>query len=104
LKGGTKILLAVEPPEVLARLVPTQADRERGLAAAEKNCAAREVRVASRAGTSLVCPLGEFPAIAEYGFVDEPGRWDHWPSGFALTFPNDYKASGTIVIDRGDIL
>ena len=27
LASGTKILLAVEPPEVLARLVPTEADR-----------------------------------------------------------------------------
>ncbi len=42
--------------------------------------------------------------IAEYGFVDEPGRWDHWPSGFVLTFPNEGQASGQIVIDRGDIL
>jgi len=29
LATGTKILLAVEPPEVLARLVPTEADRTR---------------------------------------------------------------------------
>ena len=29
LQSGTKILLAVEPPEVLARLVPTEADRTR---------------------------------------------------------------------------
>jgi len=42
--------------------------------------------------------------ISEYGFVDEPGRWDHWPSGFLFTFPNEGGASGTIVIDRGDIL
>ncbi|MFT4432567.1 2,5-dihydroxypyridine 5,6-dioxygenase [Caballeronia sp. 15715] len=104
LKSGTKILLAVEPPEVLVRLMPTLADRERVLAAANKIGAAREMHVSSPAGTALLCPMGEFPAIAEYGFVDEPGRWDHWPSGFALTFPNDGAASGTIVIDRGDIL
>jgi 2,5-dihydroxypyridine 5,6-dioxygenase len=104
LKTGTKILLAVEPPEVLARLVPTEADRTRVRAAARRVEGAREMRVASKAGTELVCPLGEFPAISEYGFVDEPGRWDHWPSGFVLTFPNEGKASGQIVIDRGDIL
>ena len=57
------------------------------------------MRVTSKAGTELVCPLGEFPAISEYGFVDEPGRWDHWPSGFVLTFPNESQASGQIVID-----
>ena len=89
LASGTKILLAVEPPEVLARLVPTEADRARVKAAAARIGAAREMSVVSEAGTDLRCPLGEFPAISEYGFVDEPGRWDHWPSGFVLTWPNE---------------
>ncbi|CAM3362558.1 2,5-dihydroxypyridine 5,6-dioxygenase [Bordetella sputigena] len=104
LQSGTRILLAVEPPEVLARLVPTARDKARVTAAAARIRAAREMRVTSPAGTSLRCPLGDFPAISEYGFVDEPGRWDHWPSGFVLTWPNEGGASGTIVIDRGDIL
>ncbi|BDB26627.1 2,5-dihydroxypyridine 5,6-dioxygenase [Cupriavidus sp. P-10] len=104
LQGGTKILLAVEPPEVLARMVPCEADRERVKAASQRLASAREMHVVSPAGTDLRCPLGEFPAISEYGFVDEPGRWDHWPSGFALTWPNEGAASGTIVLDKGDIL
>lgn len=104
LSTGTKILLAVEPPEVLCRMVPTEADRERVIRASERIGKAREMRVSSAAGTDLRCPLGEFPAIAEYGFVDQPGRWDHWPSGFALTFANEGQASGRIVLDRGDIL
>ncbi|MGN8005984.1 2,5-dihydroxypyridine 5,6-dioxygenase [Acidovorax sp. 22279] len=104
LSTGTKILLAVEPPEVLCRMVPSEADRLRVLHAGERISKAREMHVVSAAGTDLRCPLGQFPAITEYGFVDEPGRWDHWPSGFALTFPNDGQASGRIVLDRGDIL
>ncbi|SDV46334.1 M29 family metallopeptidase [Chitinasiproducens palmae] len=104
LKTGTKILLVVEPPEVLTRLVPTLQDRERVLAAKARIAGARTMRIRSVAGTDFHCPLGEFAPIAEYGFVDEPGRWDHWPSGFALTFPDDGKARGRIVIDRGDIL
>ena len=104
LSGGTKILLAVEPPEVLARMVPNEADRERVKAATERLGRAKEMHVVSAAGTDLRCPLGGFPAISEYGFVDEPGRWDHWPSGFVLTWPNEGGASGTIVLDRGDIL
>ncbi|MFJ1299351.1 2,5-dihydroxypyridine 5,6-dioxygenase [Pseudomonadota bacterium AL_CKDN230030165-1A_HGKHYDSX7] len=104
LQTGTKILLAVEPPEVLARMIPTEADRERVKAAAARITAAREMHVTSPGGTDLRCPMGEFPAISEYGFVDEPGRWDHWPSGFALTWPNEGGARGTIVIDAGDIL
>ncbi|MBT2304131.1 2,5-dihydroxypyridine 5,6-dioxygenase [Variovorax paradoxus] len=104
LASGTKILLAVEPPEVLVRMLPTEADRIRVKAAAEKFARAKEMHVVSDAGTDLRCPLGQFPAISEYGFVDEPGRWDHWPSGFVLTFPDEGGASGRIVIDRGDIL
>ncbi|TDF64814.1 2,5-dihydroxypyridine 5,6-dioxygenase [Cupriavidus sp. L7L] len=104
LQGGTKILLAVEPPEVLARMVPCEADRERVKAASQRLASAQEMHVVSPAGTDLRCPLGEFPAISEYGFVDEPGRWDHWPSGFALTWPNEGAAHGTIVLDKGDIL
>jgi len=104
LKSGTKILLAVEPPEVLVRMIPTEADRERVRAASKLIRGAKEMRAVSDAGTDITFQLGEFPAISEYGFVDEPGRWDHWPSGFALTWPNERTANGIIVIDRGDIL
>lgn len=104
LAAGTKILLAVEPPEILARMVPTEADRTRVKAAAARISSAKEMHIVSVAGTDLRCKLGEFPAISEYGFVDEPGRWDHWPSGFALTWPDEGGTQGTIVIDQGDIL
>lgn len=104
LAGGTKILLAVEPPEILVRMVPSAADRARVTAAAERIRGARQMHVTSRGGTDLRCALGEFPAISEYGYVDEPGRWDHWPSGFVLTWPNERGTDGTIVLDRGDIL
>ncbi|SFC63350.1 2,5-dihydroxypyridine 5,6-dioxygenase [Polaromonas sp. OV174] len=104
LSTGTKILLAVEPPEVLVRLVPTEADRTRVKTAAARIDKSREMHITSAAGTDLRCKLGEFPVISEYGFVDEPGRWDHWPSGFALTFPDEGGSNGSIVIDKGDIL
>ncbi|HEY4072817.1 MAG TPA: 2,5-dihydroxypyridine 5,6-dioxygenase [Herbaspirillum sp.] len=104
LKAGTKILLAVEPPEILVRMVPTEADKIRVTAAQQRLQSAKQMHVVSDAGTDLRCPLGEFPAIAEYGFVDQPGRWDHWPSGFTLTWPDELGANGRIVIDRGDIL
>ncbi|WP_233233453.1 2,5-dihydroxypyridine 5,6-dioxygenase [Bordetella sp. LUAb4] len=104
LASGTKILLAVEPPEILVRALPSLRDRDRVKAAAARIAAAGMMHVTSEAGTDLHCPMGQFPAISEYGFVDEPGRWDHWPSGFALTFPDEGGARGTIVLDRGDIL
>lgn len=104
LESGTKILLAVEPPEVLVRAVPTEADRERVLAASKLLKAAKRMHVSSPAGTDVTFKLGEFPTITEYGFCEEPGRWDHWPSGFLFTFANEGGSDGTIVIDRGDIL
>ncbi|NYE26192.1 2,5-dihydroxypyridine 5,6-dioxygenase [Pigmentiphaga litoralis] len=104
LQGGGKILLAVEPPEILLRMVPTEADRQRVKASAALLEGAKSMRITSEAGTDLTCPLGEFPVVKEYGFVDEPGRWDHWPSGFALTWPNEGGTEGRIVVDKGDIL
>lgn len=104
LAGGTKMLLAIEPPEILARLVPTLEDRRRVLAAARKLESARHMHITSAAGTDLHLDLGDFPILKEYGFVDEPGRWDHWPSGFLATWGNELSARGRVVLDRGDIL
>lgn len=104
LESGTRILLAVEPPEVLVRLLPSLEDKATTSEAVALLKAAKEMRVTSKAGTDLRLPIGEFPAVQEYGFVDEPGRWDHWPSGFSFTFPNEGQASGRIVLDKGDIL
>ncbi|MCC3305126.1 2,5-dihydroxypyridine 5,6-dioxygenase [Sneathiella sp. HT1-7] len=104
LETGTKILLAVEPPEVLARMIPTIEDKSRVLKAKKVFEQARVMKVTSPAGTDLTCQLGEFPVIGEYGFVDEPGRWDHWPSGFLFSFPNEGGSEGRIIIDKGDIL
>ncbi|SNB72360.1 2,5-dihydroxypyridine 5,6-dioxygenase [Arboricoccus pini] len=104
LESGTRMLLAVEPPEVLARMVPTEADRSRVLAASAKLQKAKEMHVVSKGGTNVRFKLGQYPMLEEYGFVDKPGRWDHWPSGFLATWPVEGQSNGTIVIDKGDIL
>ncbi len=62
------------------------------------------MHITSAAGTDLRCALGEFPAICEYGFVDEPGRWDHWPSGFVLTWPDEAAAKAAWCWTAADIL
>lgn len=104
LKTGTRMLLAVEPPEVLARMLPTPADKDRVMAAAETLKAARSIHVTSEAGTDFRARLGQYPVVGEYGFADEPGRWDHWPSGFLFTWSDEGTAEGTLVIDVGDII
>lgn len=104
LKTGTRILLAVEPPEVLARMLPTLEDKARVDAAAERLKRARSISVTSKAGTNFRARLGQYPTVTEYGFADEPGRWDHWPSGFLFSWPDEGSAEGTLVLDVGDIL
>ncbi|MGO0684235.1 2,5-dihydroxypyridine 5,6-dioxygenase [Pseudomonas fulva] len=104
LKTGTRILLAVEPAEVLARMLPNEDDKRRVLAAETLLKQARSMHVRSKAGSNFHAPLGQYPAVTEYGYADEPGRWDHWPSGFLFTWPNEDSAEGTLVLDVGDII
>lgn len=104
LGGGTRVLLAVEPPEMLVRMVPTEADRARVKAASRILAGKKRMRVRSKAGMDLVADLGQYPILEEYGYVDQPGKWDHWPSGFLCTWPNEGTGRGRIVLDRGDIL
>lgn len=104
LESGTKILLAVEPPEILLRMLPRPEDRDMVNNAAAILTSADRMHVTSKAGTDVVFGIGDYPVTREYGFVDEPGRWDHWPSGFCATFANEGSSNGRVIIDVGDIL
>jgi 2,5-dihydroxypyridine 5,6-dioxygenase len=104
LAAGTRMLMVVEPPDVLARLKPEADDKRRVLAADARLRAARDMRVTSAAGTDLRMRLGRFGTLPEYGYADEPGHWDHWPSGFLSTWPNEDSAEGRVVVDVGDML
>ena len=102
--ADTRILYVTEPPEALARMMPSEDDKRRVYAAGRRIEAARTMRVESDAGTNFTCELGEYPVLYEYGYADDPGHWDHWPAGFVATWPNERSARGTIVVDRGDIV
>ena len=104
MKAGTRILYVTEPPDVLARMKPSESDKDRVCAAARAIEKAAEMRVASEAGTDLIVRLGEYPILREYGYSDEPGHWDHWPAGFIATWPDERTANGIVVLDRGDII
>lgn len=103
-EAGTRMLLAVEPFEVLKRLFPTQEIRERVEAGERRLAAASMLRFTNEAGTDVTYTLGERPILTEYGFTDEAGRWDHWPSGFLATVALPGGVGGRVVMDRGDIL
>ncbi|PWE55826.1 2,5-dihydroxypyridine 5,6-dioxygenase [Metarhizobium album] len=104
LKTGARMLLAVEPPEIMLRMLPKPEDKARVLAGAKKLGVAKKMTVTSKAGTDFECDLGQYPVLTQYGLADEPGRWDHWPSCFVATWPTEKTANGTIVIEEGDIL
>ena len=102
--SGTRILLAVEPVDVLTRLLPEPQLRERVEVAGELLSSAKSLRVQHANGTDLVYRLGCYPTITEWGYTDEPGRWDHWPSGFVFTGAYDDGVDGRIVLDPGTII
>lgn len=104
LKAGTRMLLVLEPPDVLARQLPTEELRRTVEAGAEQLKKARSLRVISDAGTELEMSIGEYPVITQYGFTDEAGRWDHWPSSFLYTWPNEGQTHGRVVLNEGDFI
>jgi 2,5-dihydroxypyridine 5,6-dioxygenase len=102
--AGTRILTAVEPPELLARMLPTKEIREKVEIASKMLSDAKTMRITSPHGTDVTYKLNKYPTVAEYACTDEPGRWDHWPSGFVFTGGDDDGVDGTIVVAPGDIL
>jgi 2,5-dihydroxypyridine 5,6-dioxygenase len=102
--AGTRILTCIEPVDLLARMFPTEELKRRTDAAFDALSAAETLRFTNRAGTDVTYRIG-FPAKAQYGYVDRPGQWDHWPSGgMVLTCGADDGIDGRVVVDRGDIL
>ncbi|WP_051580642.1 leucyl aminopeptidase [Pseudonocardia acaciae] len=103
-EAGTRVLSAVEPIELLARLFPTPEHRERVEAGAELLAKASTLRFTNPHGTDVTYRLGAYPTITEYGYTDQPGRWDHWPAAFVFTGGADDGVDGEIVLGPGDAL
>ncbi|MCW2951597.1 MAG: leucyl aminopeptidase [Conexibacter sp.] len=103
-EAGARMLLCVEPVDNLARLFPTADQRRRVETSEELLGKAKSLRITNGAGTDVVYQLGSLPVMTEYGYTDEPGRWDHWPAGFLFTGASDTGVDGKVVIDRGDII
>jgi 2,5-dihydroxypyridine 5,6-dioxygenase len=103
-RAKTRILTCIEPVDVLARLFPTPDLKRRTDAAVEAFAGARTLRFSNRAGTDVTYRIG-YPVKAQYGYVDQPGQWDHWPSGgMVLSCAEDDGIDGRVIVDCGDIL
>ena len=105
-RAGTRILMVLEPPEILARMFPRDTQRARVEAGGRRLAKAKKLRVTSEAGTDITYQLGQYSTkpIMQYGYTDEPGRWDHFPGAFVYTWPNEKQSSGVIVLKEGDII
>lgn len=104
LDAGTRTLMIEEPEDILARLFPTEVIRRRCEAGEGILKGALELRIASEAGTDLTLSMEGRPPVIQWGVSDQPGRWDHWPSGLVAVAPLETSAEGVLVIDRGDAL
>jgi 2,5-dihydroxypyridine 5,6-dioxygenase len=104
--NGKRMLFVAEPADVLERLMGNDELRRVVLAGGERLKKGSTLRVTSTAGTDLTADISgdSLPITHQWGYVDEPGRWDHWPSGFVACFPHDRTAQGTIVLQPGDSL
>ncbi|GEL22411.1 hypothetical protein PSU4_13650 [Pseudonocardia sulfidoxydans NBRC 16205] len=103
-EAGTRILTAIDPMSTLAKLFPTTELRERVELSQQYLAKARSLRFTNAFGTDVTYRLGAYPAMAEYGYTDTPGRWDNWGCGFAFTGAYDDGVDGTIVLAPGDIV
>ncbi|MGR8949205.1 MAG: leucyl aminopeptidase [Gammaproteobacteria bacterium] len=109
-QAGARMLMVVEPFEVLQRLRPSKQMRKRVEAAENRIHQARRLRFTNSIGTDVVYELEDLRGpppecvLTEYGYTDTPGRWDHWPSGFLATTGTPTGVEGTVVMDVGDIV
>lgn len=104
LATGTRILRVREPDDSLLRLLPQQEVRARTIKGGERLGAAERLRLTSEDGTDLAMSKGNRPVAIQYGMADQPGRWDHWPTGLITTTVIEESAEGSLVIGRASIV
>ncbi|MDX6512726.1 MAG: 2,5-dihydroxypyridine 5,6-dioxygenase [Gaiellaceae bacterium] len=103
LESGTRMLMVHDPVEVLERLFPEDEDKVRVQKHAKRMRKAKRIRLESDNGTDAWFDMDGQPVIEQWGWTDEPGRWDHWPGAFQYTSPTEGLGEGVIVLDPGDI-
>jgi 2,5-dihydroxypyridine 5,6-dioxygenase len=102
--AGTRVLMVLDHPDDLEMLQSNESIERAVKAAGRRLERAREVRYTSDAGTDLRITKGEYPVMIQYGYADEPGRFDHWGVAIVHTFPNEGSANGTVVFSVGDMV
>ncbi|MTE01554.1 leucyl aminopeptidase [Paracoccus sp. YIM 132242] len=102
--AGTRMLFVHEPFDILAKNFPTPDLRRRVEHGERLLAAARVMRITSRSGTDVTYQLGQYRVMTQYGYTDQPGRWDHMGTGQVLSQAIDGKVEGKVVIMPGDVI
>lgn len=101
---GTRMLFVREPFDILAQNFPSPELRRRVEYGEKLLGAAKTMHITSDFGTDVTYQLGEYRVMTQYGYTDEPGRWDHMGTGQVLSQGNDGTVNGTVVIMPGDVI
>ena len=102
--GGTRVLMIIDAPDDLEQLMSPAGLKQACKHAEMIYKKTKSVRVTSESGTDLTYQCGEYPVMTQWGYADEKGHFDHWGGGHIHTFPNEGSASGTVVLQPGDIV
>lgn len=102
LAAGARVLCAVQPLHVMARLTADAEVRRRARAGAALLDAARVIRIRSDAGTDLVMDKARRRGLAHYGAADEPGHLDFWGAGMVEAAQREGTLEGRLVLAPGD--
>ncbi len=102
--AGARVLLIKEPPDALARLIPTEERRQRIDRAVTRLKQARRMVVTSKAGTNLSADLDGSTVQGAYGFCDKPGGSATWATCAVLAYPKSLDVNGDVALMPGDIV
>jgi len=103
LNAGSRMLcITNEHPETLERVATDASMKDRVQLGASLLNASETLHISSKAGTDLVVKLEGSMNQGAWGFCDEPGHLDVWPSGMVTCFPAAATVNGRLVMDRGD--
>jgi 2,5-dihydroxypyridine 5,6-dioxygenase len=93
-----------EPFDILTQMFPDRDLRRRVEHGERLLATARHLHITSPGGTDVTYLLGDYPVLTQYGYVDTPGRWDHFATGQVLTQACDGQVNGKVVIMPGDLI
>jgi 2,5-dihydroxypyridine 5,6-dioxygenase len=102
--SGARMLMVREPFEILRQMFPDRDLRRRVEYGEQLLAKGRTMHITSPGGTDVTYILGDYPVLTQYGYVDTPGRWDHFATGQVLSQACDGQVNGRIVIMPGDLI